>query len=462
MSEKTTSATDLATQKMPFWQKLGYGLGDVGSNFCWTFVGSFIMIYCTNTLGISSAVVGTLFLLSRVLDGITDVLMGRIIDMTHSKMGKARFWYLVSTFPTALFVYILFNVPASFTENTKYAYVFIVYTLLGAVFYTMNNIAYSTLTALITKNPKERVSLGSIRYIFAVAAGVGISMMTSGLLTKFGGGQQGWHTVSIIYSLICLVFLLIPFFAVHELPETEEEIAAKAAQKEKGPGFLESIKLLIHNKYFLLILVWYLAMYYSNGTTSAMGIYYATYNLGSGKLLGLLSLASLVPIIIGLIFVPALVSKFGTRKTCVIGCCVILAGGLIATFGGTNLTVVMVGLAIKAIGLSAPMASANALIAAADEYSFHKTGIRTTGTIFSCSSLGIKVGTGLGTAISGILLEVGGFDKDVAVQSAGALNTIQYTYLLMGVLVGIVGLIVFSRMNVEQENKALREAKGNN
>ncbi len=460
MSAQPVNTLDPTTQKMPFWQKIGYGVGDLGSNFCWTFVGSFIMIYCTNTLGISSAVVGTLFLFSRILDGISDIIMGRIIDRTHSKMGKARFWYFVSTFPTALFIYILFNVPASFTANTKYAYVFIVYTLLGAVFYTMNNIAYATLTALITKNPKERVSLGSIRYIFAVLAGVLISLMTSNLVEKFGGAQQGWHTVSIIYSVICLIFLLIPFFAVHELPETEDEKAAKLAKAEnKEPNFIEAIKLLVHNKYFLLILIWYLAIYFSNGTTSAMGIYYATYNLGSGSLLGLLSLASMVPIIIGLVFVPGLAGKWGTRKTCVVSCCVILAGGLIATIGGRNLPVVLAGLAIKAIGLSAPMASANALIAAADEYSYLKTGVRTTGTIFSCSSLGIKVGTGLGTAISGILLSMGGFDPAAAAQSSGALNTIQYTYLLVGVMVGIVGILVFSKMNVEKDNQEMREAK---
>lgn len=120
-------------------RRIGYGVGDAGSNFCWIFVASFIMIYCTNTLGVSAAVIGTIMMISKVLDGITDVIMWRIIDATHSKMGKARFWCFISSFPAAIFTFILFNVPAGFSQNTKCVYIFIIYILICAVFYTMNN-----------------------------------------------------------------------------------------------------------------------------------------------------------------------------------------------------------------------------------------------------------------------------------------------------------------------------------
>ena len=122
-------------KRMPMLQKIGYGMGDAGCNFCWTFVASFIMIYCTNILGVSAAAIGTIMMMSKILDGITDLFMGRIIDITHSKMGKARFWLFVSTFPLSVSTFVLFNVPAGFTENTKYIYIFIVYTLMGAFLY---------------------------------------------------------------------------------------------------------------------------------------------------------------------------------------------------------------------------------------------------------------------------------------------------------------------------------------
>lgn len=80
-------------QTAVIFTEIGYGVGDAGSNLCWSFIATFIMIYCTNTLGISAAAVGTLMMLSKILDGVSDVLMGRIIDATHHRMGKARFWY---------------------------------------------------------------------------------------------------------------------------------------------------------------------------------------------------------------------------------------------------------------------------------------------------------------------------------------------------------------------------------
>ena len=124
----------MGEKRLSLFQKIGYGMGDFGSNYCWTFVGGFIMIYCTNTLRVSAAVVGFLMMISKFLDGFTDVIFGMILDRTHSKMGKARFWYFWSAFPTAISVFLLFNVPGTFSDNTKYAWVFIVYVLMGAVF----------------------------------------------------------------------------------------------------------------------------------------------------------------------------------------------------------------------------------------------------------------------------------------------------------------------------------------
>ncbi len=141
------SMESLAARKMPLWRKIGYGIGDLGSNFCWTFVASFVLIYFTNTLGISAAIVGSIIMFSRILDGVTDLFMGQIIDRTKSKMGKARFWYFLSSFPVAIMTFLIFNVP-NFNNTGKYIYIAIMYTVMGAVFYTMNNIAYSSLIAL--------------------------------------------------------------------------------------------------------------------------------------------------------------------------------------------------------------------------------------------------------------------------------------------------------------------------
>lgn len=440
-------------------QKLGYGVGDAGANFCWTFVASFIMLYCTNILGVSATVIGMIMMVSKFLDGFSDVIMGRIIDATHHKMGKARFWYFVSAFPVAITTFLLFNVPAGFTEQTKYIYIFIVYTLMGAVFYTMSNIAYSSLTALVTKNPKDRVQMGSYRFIFAIVALMFISSFTSLLVNKFGGGQQGWRMVSLIYSILCFVLLMVPFFAVKELPESElQDADAAAGEKADKIGLVESLKLLVKNKYFFMILLIYLVNYLSGGITQGMGIYFATYQLNNEALFGAISMAGMLPIVVCLPFVPRLTAKLGIRTVALMGYAIGLVGGVLIIMGGLTggFGLMLAGLVIKGVGNSPLTGGLNALIAETDDYSQLKFGKRITGIMFSCSSVGMKVGTGFGTALCGFLLDFGKFDGTAAVQAASAVATIKWSYLLATVLPLVAVMIILFFLKVEKENQQLR------
>ena len=445
-------------------QKLGYGIGDAGSNFCWSFVAAFIMLYCTNTLGIGAAVVGTLMMISKLLDGITDVFMGNIIDHTHHKMGKARFWYFISSFPLAVFTFLVFNVPRNLGSTGKYAYIFIVYTLMGAVFYTMNNIAYSSMTALCTKNSKDRVQMGSYRFVFALIAVLIIQSVTGGMVEKLGGGQEAWTKISLVYSVVCLVLLLVPVFSVKELPEEQLEDGAKEKTvKNETIGFVDSIKLLLKNKYFLMILCIYLVNYIVSGLTQGLGIYFATYKLGNPALLGVLSMVSLVPLMIALPLLAPLTAKVGIRKSVMIANVAGIIASIPLLIGGVtgNIVLLIIGLAAKSVS-GAPMTGAlNALIAETDDYSYLKFGHRITGMIYSCSSVGIKVGTGLGTAACGFLLELSGFDGTAAVQSATTIGIINWTYLLAYAIPGFILLLIFFFLKVEDDNQKLRKIKEN-
>ncbi len=457
MSNKEKSAGGLSLIR-----KIGYGIGDMGSNFCWSFVAAFIMIYCTNTLGVSAAVIGTLMMVSKVLDGFTDVIMGNIIDRTHSKMGKARFWYFVSCLPVAVFTFIIFNVPKNLGDTGKYVFFFVVYTLLGAVFYTMNNIAYSAMTALCTKNPKDRVQMGSFRFLFALVAVLIIQTITGGLVENLGGGQEAWTWISLIYAVICFVLLFVPVFSVKELSAeelSEGEDVDKAETEEIG--FVESIKLLFRNKYFILILCIYLVNYITSGLTSGLGIYFATYKLGNAALLGLISMASLIPIIVALPIVAPFTAKYGIRKMAIWGNILGIAATIPLIIGAAsgNLALILVALALKTIG-GAPLTGAlNALIAETDDYSYLKYGKRITGTIYACSSVGVKVGTGLGTALTGFLLDFSGFDGQALEQTAKAVSVINWSYILAYVIPGFLLLIILFYLKVEKENKELRASK---
>ena len=120
-----------------------------------------MMVYLTDSVGLAAGVVGTLIAVSKLFDGFTDIFFGSMIDKTHSKMGKAKPWMLYGYIGCAITLVCCFAIPVSFGTTAKYAWFFISYTLLNGVFYTANNIAYSALTSLITKNSKESVQMGS-------------------------------------------------------------------------------------------------------------------------------------------------------------------------------------------------------------------------------------------------------------------------------------------------------------
>ena len=206
---------------LKWYNKVGYGSGDIAGNVVYAFLSSFVMIYLTNTVGLNPGIIGTLIAVSKLFDGVTDVFFGSLIDKTKSRLGKARPWMLYGYIGCAVTLVAIFAIPANMGEFAQYAWFFIAYTLLNAVFYTANNIAYSALTALVTKNSKERVQMGSYRFIFAFSTSLLIQALTIGFVEWMGGGAAGWRMVAIVYAVIGLVVNTISVFSVKELPEEE-------------------------------------------------------------------------------------------------------------------------------------------------------------------------------------------------------------------------------------------------
>ena len=140
---------------LKWYQKIGYGSGDIAGNVVYALLTAFVMFYLTDTVGLSMGIIGTLIALSKVFDGVTDFFFGRMIDKTHTKMGKARPWMLWPYIGCSVALVACFAIPTSWGQTAQYAFFFIAYTLLNAVFFTANNIAYASLTALIRIQTKE-------------------------------------------------------------------------------------------------------------------------------------------------------------------------------------------------------------------------------------------------------------------------------------------------------------------
>lgn len=219
---------------LKWYNKIGYGSGDIAGNVVYAFLSSFVMIFLTDTVGLNAGIVGTLMMFSKLFDGVTDIFFGSMIDKTKSKMGKARPWMLWAYFGCAAMIIAIFAIPVSLGEGAKYAWFFIAYTALNAVFYTANNIAYSALTSLITKNSSERVQMGSIRFMFAFGTSLLIQTITVNAVEALGSGAEAWRTIAIIYAVIGLIVNTISTLSVKELPAEVLDEAASEQEIQKA------------------------------------------------------------------------------------------------------------------------------------------------------------------------------------------------------------------------------------
>ena len=456
-----TASTAAAGEKkyLKWYNKVGYGSGDVAGNVVYVLLSAFVMIYLTDTAGLNAGVVGTLMMVSRLFDGFSDVIFGALLDRTKTRMGKARPWMLWGFVGCAGMIIAIFAIPTELGETAKYAWFFIAYTLLNAVFYTANNIAYSALTALITRNGSERVQMGSIRFMFAFGTNLLIQSITVGGVAMFGGGAAGWRTMAIIYALLGLAVNTLSVFSVKEL--SPEELAGDDDTKQKDDTLtvLESAKMLLSNKYYLLILVVFLLTQIFTAMLN-MGIYFMKYILGDENLLGTFAWAINIPLIVGLLVTPIIVKKFGEMYR------VNLGGYVIATLGRLgvlvaayfhNIPLMLVLSAVASLGMSPLQGTLNAMIAEASEHTWLRTGKRIDGLMFSCTSLGVKVGGGIGTAAAGWLLAASGYDGGLSMQPDSAIQMLYVMYVWFPLIANALIFLLLTRLDVEKANARLRE-----
>ncbi|MBP1552047.1 MAG: MFS transporter, partial [Oscillospiraceae bacterium] len=438
---------------------VGYGSGDIAGNVVYAFLSTFMMFYLTETIGMNIGIVGTLMAASKLFDGVSDIFFGAMIDKTHTKMGKARPWMIYGYIGCAVTLAAIFMVPESWGETAQYVYFFVAYTLLNAVFYTANNIAYASLTALITKNSSERVQLGSIRFIFAFGTSLLIQYITIDAVNFFGGGAQGWKIVAIIYAIIGLVTNTISGLSVKELSaeELDETDDKDLQEQEEKYTMVQAAKMLFTNKYYLMICGTYVGTQLYASMLN-MGVYFMKNVLGDEGLLGDFSLAINIPLIIGLLITPYLVKKFnGMYKINLIGYVVAIIGRALVIVAGYmhSIPLMLAFTAVAAFGTSPLQGDLNALIASCSEYTFHTKGKRIDGTMYSCSSFGIKVGGSIGTAMCGWLLDSAGFIEQAAVQTASAMNMLHIVYLWLPLVMTVIVTLILSRLNVEKANEKL-------
>lgn len=453
MEEAANPVAENRIEKIKATEKLSYAAGEVAGTLVWTAVSGFITYYYTDAVGISAAVAGTIFLLSRLFDGVSDILMGVLVDKTKTKYGKARPWLLWMAVPFFISTVLVFAVPGGWSPQAKIIYAFITYNLLSTIVYTALSLPYSVMNALITDDPKDRISLNVFRTVGTLFMSLVIGLVVQPLVRAVGGPQLGTRNPmawTIVMGAIGFVSMALYLLCFKGTKERVQPVDKKPLPVKKA------FAALVRNKYWYLMLAICLIAFIQNGMMG-INIYYAKYWLGNEDFVGILNVVLLVPMVLGIFVSMPFIGKFGKRNSILVGMVLCLAGCVVVALNPTNLVFVVVGNAMKGLGLGPYQAGGNVMLTDVIDYGEWKSGIRSDGMVFSAASFGAKVGVGLGSAAIGWLLGWAGYNGEVAVQSEQATSAIGLAYIWVPFVLFVPMVILLLFYKLDKQIPQIRE-----
>lgn len=421
-------------------EKIFYSAGGMGAGVVWITTASFLPIYCTDVAGISAGTVGLIMLFSRLIDSITDLYMGFVVGRTHTRWGKARPWILWSALPMALCLILLFHIPEA-GGFEKGLYLLITFVLMEGVCFTAFGLPYNTMLSLAVTDSYGRSVLNTVRFELILSVQLVVSVITMPLIRRLGGGQEAWTYVTGSYAVISIFMILICFGGTKE--RNDRGKCAKGTVPVGQSSLISTLKLLCANKYSRLLTIVTIVIYASLGMSSGARIYYAKYVLGYEELNSIMVMFGLIPVIITLFFIPEISRRIGKIKVLFVGGLLHGTGLIVMTAAPQNLSAVYAGLILQGVGLAGLYSCLFAVSGDVADYCRWKDGISEEALIYSMTGFAQKTGTGIGLAMLGISLWLGGYNAATAASSALALFSIKALYLYLPLALTMIVLFLW-------------------
>lgn len=428
-------------QSIGVWrQRIGYGSSDFACNLIWQMISLYLLYFYTNVMHLNAAAVSVMFLVTKVFDGVTDLIVGFLIDKTNTKWGKSRPWILFGAIPFGVTSVLAFSVP-NISQTGMLIYAYVTYILLSTS-YTVVNIPMASILPALSEDANERTVLASCRTFFSSIGSTVVSAFALTLVDKFGNGNEalGFRIVMMIFGVIgCLVFFFCFFNTRERVTITSEKVSLKA-----------NILCLIHNKpwrLFALNIIW---LFGGLIIQSSAVIYYFTYVVGNVALVQIVAtITTLVPIVTNLC-APFLVKLTTKRNLMTAGSLVQIGGLLMIFFGGTNVPVLIIGAVIGAAGYGLRGSMHFAMQPDPVDYGEWKSGVNTAGTLSAVNGFIGKVGMAVASSVGAALLAAGGFDANAAVQASSAQTAITAMYIWVPVVMNIASVITMAFYDLDK------------
>ncbi|MDY4173898.1 MAG: MFS transporter [Bacteroidales bacterium] len=405
-----------------FYEKIGYGFGDMASSLFWKLFGAYLMVFYTDVFGISAAAVGTMFLVTRIWDAFVDPVVGVVADRTETKWGKFRPFLLWLAIPFAILGILTFTTP-DLGNTGKLIYAFITYSLM-MVIYSAINVPYASLLGVMSPDPRDRNVLSTFRMAFAYVGSFAALFFFMKVVEGFGGvdgasvadHQSAWTEAVTCFAVVCAVLFIGCFLLTRERIRPINEVKNNVS---------DDLKDLAHNKPWWILLgagvaalifnsirdgatVYYFKYFIEENDATKVSIFGSSFAL-SALYLGLGQLANIIGVVAA-----APVSNVIGKKNTYLGAMVIatILSIIFYWFDKDQITLIFVFQVLISICAGAIFPLLWSMYADCADYSELTTGNRATGLIFSSSSMSQKFGWAIGSAVTGWLLSAFGFQAN--------------------------------------------------
>ena len=417
---------------------LTYSSGSLGNNMIYALINSYLLIFLTDNFGVGAAAVGTLFLVARIIDAITDPIMGVIVDNTHTKIGKSRPYLFVIPIFISITTIMCFSTP-DLSYSNKIIWIYVAYILWGISFTAMD-IPYWSLSANITRSSEGKTKIVTSARTVAYVGSFIIFTLTIPLVSLLGS----WTKVAIIYVCFANIFTWITAFGIREINTSD------TTKKKEKQGFKQFISLLKTNKPLRIVLLSMLVLELSGSIKNTISIYYIKYNFNAEMMIPVVSSIGMVASILGGLISPYLTKKIGKRNTALLGLLVSAVGSLLVfTLSYSSLYTMIVINFICGVFDGAGYITLTSMVADCVEYGEWKTGHRSEGMIFSLNIFKSKISSAIGGSLCGYILAYIGYEAN-SYQSIFTLNGIHIIQTLIPCIIILVSFLLLRKYNLSE------------
>lgn len=428
------SGGDGARTRVRLREKVGYGIGDFGFNLYWANISAFLLIFYTDVMGLAAAAVGTMILVTRVFDAVTDPLMGAIADRTRTRFGRFRPYLLWGALPLAFAGVLTWTVP-DLGDTGRLVWAYLTFSLMMLA-YTVLSTPYSALSAVMTNDSQQRTTLISFRFIAAFAGTTIVNAFTLDLVRWFGGGNEalGWQLTLGLYGVVASLLFATVFFS------TRERITPPPQQRS---DVRQDLRDLLDNRPWMVLFVLALVIMVTIVMRSGATVYYLKYYLERPDLTGWFLGSYSVALAAGAALTPVM-TRFVDKKRLMVWLMAAVGVLSCAMFLVPRDAIWLLFLLNTLVGLALGPKSPLAFSMYADcaDYTEWKTGRRATAMTFSAATFSQKLGGALAAAVIGWMLAAMGYVANEAQSDASQLGIALLLTVIPGMIAFAAALVM--------------------